>query len=160
MSVKCLVCQKNFKTWVDDTEQKEKDASASVMSRLQQHLYANAVYKDHELTEAKCENMLKSVQVDVQAYEDEKLPEAKIIRKRRAVEQPRDSMEDLPPPLVAKPRWPSSSSNVPFVTGTEGMSSDKSDRARRFLSTLGTAELRDMVRLVMNEWQQRESRGI
>ena len=40
------------------------------------------------------------------------------------------------------------------------MNLEKQDRARRYLSTLGTAELRDMVRLVMNEWQQRESRGL
>ena len=40
------------------------------------------------------------------------------------------------------------------------MNLEQQDRARRYLSTLGTAELRDMVRLVMDEWQERESRGL
>ena len=142
---------------VPDTEQNEKDASSSVMARLRQHLWS--VYEDHELSEGKFENMLKSVQVDVQ--EDVKPPAAKIIRKRRAVEQPRDSMENQAQSVITMSRLPGScSSNVPFVTGTEGMNTDKQDRARRYLSTLGTAELRGMVRLVVNEWQQRESRGL
>ena len=46
------------------------------------------------------------------------------------------------------------------MEGSEDMNLEKQARARRYLGMLRTAELRDMVRLVMNEWQQRESRGL
>ena len=159
-----MVCEKKFKVWVPDTPQNEKDASETVMDRLKQHVWS--VQEEHGLSEGQIKNMLKSVQVDVQEHEDDKPPEAKIIRQRKAVKQPTDSMEDQAQPQVqpriTMSRWPGSRSSpsVPFVTGSEGMNLDKQDRARRYLSTLGTAELRDMVRLVMNEWQQRESRGL
>ena len=166
VSVRCLVCEKKFKVWVPDTPQNEKDASETVMDRLKQHVWS--VQEEHGLSEGQIKNMLNSVHVDVREHEEDDKPMPTIIRKRKAVEQPTDSMEDQaqPQPLItmSRRRWPGSSSSgapsVPFGTGSEGMNLDKQDRARRYLSTLGTAELRDMVRLVMNEWQQRESRGI
>ena len=113
---------------------------------------------------AQIKNMLKSVRVDVQEHADDKPLVAKIIRKRKAVAQPTESMEDQaqPPaqPLITMSRWPGSRRRYEGIEGSEGMNLEKQDRARRYLSTLGTAELRDMVRLVMNEWQQRESRGL
>ena len=74
-----------------------------------------------------------------------------------------DSMRDQAPPqaqpLITMSRWPGSRRRYEGIEGSEGMNLEKQGRARRYLSMLGTAELRDMVRLVMNEWQQRESRG-
>ena len=164
VSAKCLVCERKFKVWVPDTPQNERDASETVMTRLKQHLWA--IYEEHCFKEAQIKHMLKNVRVDVQEHADDKPLVAKIVRKRKAVAQPTESMEDQaqPPtqPLITMSRWPGSRSSpsAPFVTGSEGMNLEKQDRARRYLSTIGTAELRDMVRLVMNEWQQRESGGL
>ena len=79
VSARCLVCERKFKVWVPDTPQNERDASETVMTRLKQHLWS--VYEEHSLSEGEINNMLKDVQVDVQEHEDDKPPEAKIIRK-------------------------------------------------------------------------------
>ena len=133
-----------------------------MVTRLKQHLWS--VHEEHGLSEGRIKNMRKSVLADAQEHAGDKLLLAKIIRKRTAVEQPTDSMEDQAQPqvqpLITMSRWPGSRRRYEGIEGSEGMNLEKQDRARRYLSTLGTAELRDMVRLVMNEWQQRESRGL
>ena len=128
------------------------------MTRLKQHLWS--AHEEQGLSEGRIKNMRKNVRAGVQEHAGDKLLVAKIIRKRKTVEQPTDSMEGQAQPLVAMSRWPGSRRRYECIEGSEGMNLEKQDRARRYLSTLGTAELRDMVRLVMNEWQQRESRGL
>ena len=102
-----------------------------MMTRLKQHLWS--VYEEHCLEEAQIKNMLKNVRVDVQEHADDKPLVAKITRKRKAVEQPTDSMEDQAQPqaqpLITMSRWPGSRSSpsVPFVTGSEGMNLEKQD---------------------------------
>ena len=77
--------------------------------------------------------MLNNVQVDIQEHTDDKPLATKIIRKRKTVAPPTDSMEDQAqpkaPPLITMSRWPGSrsSSSVPFVTGSEGMNLEKQD---------------------------------
>ena len=131
VSVRCLVCEKKFKVWVPDTPQNEMDASDTVMTRLKQHLWSVYESPEHGLEASQIKNMLKSVQVDIQEHADDKPLAAKIIRKRKAVEQPTDSMEDQaqPQPLITMSRWPGSRSSpsVPFVTGSEGMNLEKQD---------------------------------
>ena len=55
---------------VPDTPQSEKDASETVVTRLEQHLWA--VYEEHCLEEAQIKNLLKSVRLDVQERADDK----------------------------------------------------------------------------------------
>ena len=100
VSVRCLVCEKKFKVWVPDTPQNEMDASDTVMTRLKQHLWSVYESPEHGLEASQIKNMLKSVQVDIQEHADDKPLAAKIIRKRKAVAQPTDSMgSSSPSPL-------------------------------------------------------------
>ena len=96
VSAKCLVCERKFKVWVPDTPQNERDASETVMTRLKQHLWS--VHEEHGLSEGRIKNMRKSVQAGVQEHAGDKLLVAKITRKRKAGEQPTDSMEDQAQP--------------------------------------------------------------
>ena len=57
VSAKCLVCERKFKVYVPDTPQNEKDASATVMTRLKQHLWS--VHEEHGLSEGRIKNMRK-----------------------------------------------------------------------------------------------------
>ena len=82
-SIRCLVCGKKFSEWVSDTPQNEKDASATVMTRLKQHLWS--VHEEHGLSEGRIKNMRKNVQAGVQ----DRLV-AKNTRKRKTVDQPMD----------------------------------------------------------------------
>ena len=88
VSVRCWVREKTFSERVPDTTQNEKDASATVMTRLKQHLWS--VHEEHGLSGGRrIKNMRKSVYVDVQEHADDKLLVAKIIRTRKAVAQPK-----------------------------------------------------------------------
>ena len=114
VSVKCLVCEKKFKVWVPDTSQNEKDASETVMDRLKQHVWS--VQEEHGLSEGQIKNMLNSVHVDVREHEEDDKPMPTIIRKRKAVKQPTDSMEDQTQPQVQ-----------PLIMGSKGMHLEKQD---------------------------------
>ena len=109
VSVRCLLCGKKFSEWVSDTPQNEKDASATVMTRLKQCLWS--VHEEHGLSEGRINNMRKSVQAGVQ----ERLV-AKITRKRTTDGQPTDSMEDQTQPQVQ-----------PLIMGSKGMNLEKQD---------------------------------
>ena len=150
--------------WVPDTQHNVDDAACSLVYRLKQHLGSQA-HAD-QLSQSKYEETVQAAEVVVTEYNEDKTT-APIIRKRKM------DVDEAPPreppqaqPLVVQPlrnpRWSgnrgsSSSAGLPVV---EGMNMDKQERARRYLATLGTSELRDMVRLVMDEFQQRESRGL
>ena len=114
VSVRCLVCEKKFSEWVPDTPQNEKDASATVMTRLKQHLWS--VHEEHGLSEGQIKNMRKSVQADVQEHAGDKLLVAKITRNRQTGEQPTESMEDQTQPQVQ-----------PLIIGSKGMNLEKQE---------------------------------
>ena len=75
-----MACERKFKVCVPDTPQSEKDASETVVTRLEQHLWA--VYEEHCVA-AQIKNMLKRVRVDVQEHADDKPLVAKITRTRK-----------------------------------------------------------------------------
>ena len=79
VSARCLVCEKKFNEWVPDTPQNEKDASATVMTLLKQHLWS--VHEEHGLSEGQIKNMRKNVQADAQEHAGDKLLVTKITRK-------------------------------------------------------------------------------
>ena len=160
--------------WVPDTAQKVNDAATSLVTRLKQHLGSQA-HAD-VLSDTMYEETLKGCEIVVKEWEEDEPVAPPIIRNRRMDEPPQGSLLDEAPPreppqaqpLVSlqqqqNPRWPgnksSSSAGLPVV-GSAGMEGMNMERARRYLATLGTSELRDMVRLVMDEFQQRESRGV